>query len=55
MIDQDGQTGVEIRPGIKGVGSAVPAKVVTNADLEKILDTSDEWITTRTGITNFLV
>jgi 3-oxoacyl-[acyl-carrier-protein] synthase-3 len=29
---------------------SVPAKVVTNADLEKIVDTSDEWITTRTGI-----
>jgi 3-oxoacyl-[acyl-carrier-protein] synthase-3 len=33
-----------------GVGSAVPASVVTNADLEKLVDTSDEWITTRTGI-----
>jgi 3-oxoacyl-[acyl-carrier-protein] synthase-3 len=35
---------------ISGVGSYVPAKVLTNADLEKIVDTSDEWITTRTGI-----
>jgi 3-oxoacyl-[acyl-carrier-protein] synthase-3 len=35
---------------ITGVGSYVPAKVLTNADLEKIVDTSDEWITTRTGI-----
>ena len=33
-----------------GVGSAVPASVVTNADLTKLVDTSDEWITTRTGI-----
>lgn len=33
-----------------GVGSAVPDRVLTNADLEKILDTSDEWITQRTGI-----
>ncbi len=33
-----------------GVGAAVPAAVVTNADLEKLVDTSDEWITTRTGI-----
>lgn len=35
---------------IKGVGSALPAKVMTNADFEKYLDTSDEWIQTRTGI-----
>jgi len=33
-----------------GTGRAVPAKVLTNADLEKLVDTSDEWITTRTGI-----
>ncbi|NLM40069.1 MAG: ketoacyl-ACP synthase III [Firmicutes bacterium] len=36
--------------GILGIGAAVPEKVLTNADLEKIVDTSDEWITTRTGI-----
>lgn len=36
--------------GILGTGSYVPQKVVTNADLEKIVDTSDEWIRTRTGI-----
>jgi len=35
---------------ITGIGSYVPAKILTNADLEKIVDTSDEWITTRTGI-----
>ena len=35
---------------ITGVGSYVPDKVLTNADLEKMVDTSDEWITTRTGI-----
>ena len=35
---------------ISGVGSYVPAKVLSNADLEKLVDTSDEWITTRTGI-----
>ena len=33
-----------------GVGSAVPTKVLSNADLEKLVETSDEWITTRTGI-----
>lgn len=32
------------------VGAAVPERVLTNADLEKMVDTSDEWITTRTGI-----
>ncbi|MCK9538328.1 MAG: ketoacyl-ACP synthase III [Dokdonella sp.] len=35
---------------IAGTGSYLPEKVVTNADLEKLVDTSDEWITTRTGI-----
>lgn len=36
--------------GIIGVGEYLPEKILTNADLEKIVDTSDEWITTRTGI-----
>ena len=35
---------------ICGVGSALPALTVTNDDLSKIMDTSDEWISTRTGI-----
>lgn len=35
---------------ISGVGSYVPARVLTNADLEKMVETSDDWITTRTGI-----
>ena len=35
---------------ITGVGSYVPVKILTNAHLEKMVDTSDEWITTRTGI-----
>ena len=35
---------------IKGVGSYLPKKVLTNKDLEKTLDTTDEWITSRTGI-----
>jgi 3-oxoacyl-[acyl-carrier-protein] synthase-3 len=35
---------------ITGWGKCVPEKVVTNADLEKIVDTSDEWIVSRTGI-----
>jgi len=36
--------------GIIGVGEYLPKRVLTNADLEKMVDTSDEWITTRTGI-----
>lgn len=35
---------------IIGTGSALPEKVLTNFDLEKMVDTSDEWITERTGI-----
>ncbi|MFZ1700428.1 MAG: beta-ketoacyl-ACP synthase III [Pyrinomonadaceae bacterium] len=36
--------------GIIGMGHAYPEGVLTNADLEKIVETSDEWITSRTGI-----
>jgi len=39
-----------IHARIAGVGSHLPAKVVTNKDLEKIMETSDEWIRERTGI-----
>src|SRR5215510_487278 len=35
---------------IVGVGSYVPEKVLTNHDLEKMVETSDDWLTTRTGI-----
>lgn len=35
---------------ILGLGISVPEKVITNHDLEKLVDTSDEWIVTRTGI-----
>jgi 3-oxoacyl-[acyl-carrier-protein] synthase-3 len=38
------------RAAITALGTHVPQRVVTNADLEKIVDTSDEWIRTRTGI-----
>ena len=38
------------RVGITGLGVYVPDKVVTNSDLAKIVDTSDEWIVERTGI-----
>jgi 3-oxoacyl-[acyl-carrier-protein] synthase III len=39
-----------LNAGIVGIGRYLPEKIVTNADLEKIMDTSDEWIRTRTGI-----
>lgn len=42
-------TGV-LRAGIQGLGVYVPTRVLTNDDLAKMVDTSDEWITTRTGI-----
>jgi len=40
----------KMRAHILGMGSYLPEKILTNADLEKIVDTTDEWITTRTGI-----
>ncbi len=39
-----------IQANIVGTGSYVPDKVLTNFDIEKMVDTSDEWIKTRTGI-----
>ena len=38
------------KTGIIGLGAYLPEKVLTNKDLEKMVDTTDEWITTRTGI-----
>jgi 3-oxoacyl-[acyl-carrier-protein] synthase-3 len=43
-------SGSQRRSAIIGIGSELPAKIVTNHDLEKMVDTSDEWITVRTGI-----
>lgn len=43
-------SGAKRRSVILGTGSELPSKIVTNHDLEKIVETSDEWITTRTGI-----
>lgn len=40
----------QIHVGILGTGSALPERVLTNADLEKMVDTSDEWIVSRTGM-----
>jgi 3-oxoacyl-[acyl-carrier-protein] synthase-3 len=39
-----------VRARITGTGSYVPERVLTNADLERMVDTSDEWIVERTGI-----
>ena len=36
--------------GITGLGHYLPKRKLTNADIEKLVDTTDEWITTRTGI-----
>ena len=38
------------RTKIMGTGSYVPDKIISNADLEKIVDTTDQWIVERTGI-----
>lgn len=40
----------KIHAAITGVGGFVPDDILSNADLEKLVDTNDEWITTRTGI-----
>ena len=37
---------------IQGVSGFVPDRILSNADLEKLMDTNDEWITSRTGIKN---
>ena len=42
--------GGERRSVILGTGSELPSKIITNHDLEKMVETSDEWITIRTGI-----
>jgi 3-oxoacyl-[acyl-carrier-protein] synthase III len=40
----------KIRAAITGVGGYVPDYVLTNQELETMVDTTDEWITTRTGV-----
>src|SRR5204863_4158940 len=40
----------EYNAGILGMGHSYPEGILTNADLEKMVETSDEWITSRTGI-----
>lgn len=47
---QNSKPKIDFGVRIAGVGSAVPDKVLTNFDLEKMVDTTDEWIVQRTGI-----
>lgn len=48
MSEKEGDT--DMNAGIIGMGKFHPEKIVANHDLEKMMDTSDEWIRTRTGI-----
>lgn len=41
---------IKVTAGITALGAYAPEGILTNSDLEKMMDTSDEWITTRTGI-----
>jgi 3-oxoacyl-[acyl-carrier-protein] synthase-3 len=49
-IQEGRMSTAQLRSVILGTGSELPSKVVTNHDLERMVDTSDEWITVRTGI-----
>jgi 3-oxoacyl-[acyl-carrier-protein] synthase III len=52
VVDDSGEqeNGVQRGARIAGWGKYVPERVLTNHDLEHMVDTSDEWITARTGI-----
>ncbi|OHB59088.1 MAG: 3-oxoacyl-ACP synthase [Planctomycetes bacterium RBG_13_44_8b] len=50
MSSKKANTDSAFRAVIAGTGSAIPQKQLTNEDLTKMVETSDEWITTRTGI-----
>ncbi|KAF0247726.1 MAG: 3-oxoacyl-acyl-carrier-protein synthase III, partial [bacterium] len=39
-----------LRAAIVGTGHALPEKILTNSELERLVETSDDWIITRTGI-----
>ena len=43
-------TKILLRANITGVGSYLPEKILTNNDIEKLVDTTDAWIQSRTGI-----
>ena len=42
---------LQLRSCVRGVGAALPARIVTNNELARTVDTSDEWIRQRSGIT----
>ena len=46
------QSAARYRALVAGTGAAVPEKILSNEDFTKFVETSDEWITTRTGIKN---
>lgn len=50
MSSQKSSSKVDVGVKILSTGSYLPSRILTNADLSKMVDTSDEWITTRTGI-----
>jgi 3-oxoacyl-[acyl-carrier-protein] synthase-3 len=50
MVNKSSCSNGSYNPVITGTGSSLPVKTLTNEDFTKIVDTSDEWITTRTGI-----
>ncbi len=50
MGEGDGRDGTQLFAAITGWGHAVPERVLTNAELEAMVDTNDEWIVSRTGI-----
>src|SRR5919109_1153162 len=50
LTPQGGYIGGMLRTRFLGTGLAVPDRVVTNDELSRMMDTSDEWIRTRTGI-----
>jgi 3-oxoacyl-[acyl-carrier-protein] synthase-3 len=52
QVSKNGSTpgGRQLHAHVTGWGRYVPAQVLTNADLERMVETSDEWITSRTGI-----
>jgi 3-oxoacyl-[acyl-carrier-protein] synthase-3 len=41
---------MSVKANIIGLGAAVPSRILSNADLEKMVETDDEWIRKRTGI-----
>ena len=51
MNDANGSRALGLRSVVRGLGCCLPDRRVTNAEIEKMVDTTDEWIVQRTGIT----